>query len=242
MEVWCCQCGRNSKLGIRRDECEETSVEVWCCRNSELGFRSMDSVDVDTMKPAWRFGAAEIWSLDSEAWIPWTTLDVDATKPAGRFDAAEIRSLDSDAWIPWNVDATKAALRFWFGMRICVEKMHDHTDECVVGMNCEWTCPMVEKSTTIFFADHLEEDISWRRSTRRVQISRFLLISGLSSLGSHKFAMRDSKDRKRKRGIRVQSIWRAISLEVGRPSAIWLVWRKLYMKFKQTTSKKWGGA
>ena len=29
-----------------------------------------------------------------------------------RFDAAEIRSLDSDAWIPWNVDATKAALRF----------------------------------------------------------------------------------------------------------------------------------
>ena len=72
-------------------------------------------MDVDATKPAWRFDdndEAEIRSLDSEAWIPWTTLDVDATKPAGRFDAAEIRSLDSDAWIPWNVDATKAALRF----------------------------------------------------------------------------------------------------------------------------------
>ena len=48
----------------------------------KLGFRSLDSVDVDATKPAWRF------------------------------DEAEIRSLDSDAWIPWNVDATKAALRF----------------------------------------------------------------------------------------------------------------------------------
>ena len=60
---------------------------------------------MDATKPAWRFDdndEAEIRSLDSEAWIPWTTLDVDATKPAGRFDAAEIRSLDSDAWIPWN--------------------------------------------------------------------------------------------------------------------------------------------
>ena len=53
---------------------------------------------MDATKPAWRFDdndEAEIRSLDSEAWIPWTTLDVDATKPAGRFDAAEIRSLDS---------------------------------------------------------------------------------------------------------------------------------------------------
>ena len=40
------------------------------------------------------------------------SVDVDAMKPAWRFDAAEIRSLDSDAWIPWNVDATKVALRF----------------------------------------------------------------------------------------------------------------------------------
>ena len=40
------------------------------------------------------------------------SVDVDAMKPAGRFDAAEIRSLDSDAWIPWNVDATKGVLRF----------------------------------------------------------------------------------------------------------------------------------
>ena len=29
-----------------------------------------------------------------------------------RFDAAEIRSLDSDAWIPLDVDATKVTLRF----------------------------------------------------------------------------------------------------------------------------------
>ena len=46
----------------------------------------------------------EIGSLDF--------VDVDATKPDWRVDAAEIRSLDSDAWIPWNVDATKVALRF----------------------------------------------------------------------------------------------------------------------------------
>ena len=90
---------------------------------------------MDATKPAWRFDAAEIRSLDSEAWIPWTWM---RRSQLGGFDAAEIRSLDSEAWISWTwmlrsrigglmrpkfeawiptlgflgMDATKAALRF----------------------------------------------------------------------------------------------------------------------------------
>ena len=33
-----------------------------------------------------------------EAWIPKLGCEVDATKPAWRFDAAEVRRLDSEAW------------------------------------------------------------------------------------------------------------------------------------------------
>ena len=72
------------KLGFRGHGCDEASLEVLMRPKSEawipkLGFRGRGCY---------------------------------ATKPDWRFDAAEIRSLDSDAWIPWNVDATKVALRF----------------------------------------------------------------------------------------------------------------------------------
>ena len=52
-------------------------------RTLELGFRSLDSVDVDARKPA--FDVTKIRSLDSEAWIP------DAAKP--RIDLAVLPTM-----------------------------------------------------------------------------------------------------------------------------------------------------
>ena len=49
----------------------------------ELGFRSLDSVEVDSRKPA--FDVTKIRSLDSEAWIP------DAAKP--RIDLAVLPTM-----------------------------------------------------------------------------------------------------------------------------------------------------
>ena len=59
------------KLGFLGCGCDEAGVEDCCGLKLKLGFRSLDSMEVDVTKSAWRImiDVAEYRSLDSESWI-----------------------------------------------------------------------------------------------------------------------------------------------------------------------------
>jgi len=85
--------------------CHKACVEVWCDRNSKLGFRILDA---RWMRQSRRGGL--MWSK-FEAWIPNLGCKEDATKQTWRFDVIEIQSLYSEAWMRGGCD--KAGVEVW---------------------------------------------------------------------------------------------------------------------------------